>query len=180
MTDSLSMLRDETARLRASLIDQMAYLIDELEAQKPLMDRLPAWAFEGRPFAGTWTIKEMYGLLAAADERVFLPQVKQMVAGTGPKLEPPDHEALWSMEPWAEATVSDLLTRLQSARTQLVALLSDLPASSWVLSGQFGETQRDLYTHVHAIIQHDADCLRDVGQRLHESDLTQRQTDLPE
>ena len=69
----------EATALREALLDQLAYLIDEIEAQKGFLAGVPAGLLEGRPIAGAHSIKEMYGILAGADEAVHLPALQQIV-----------------------------------------------------------------------------------------------------
>ncbi|RMF51451.1 MAG: DinB family protein [Bacteroidetes bacterium] len=168
-------IRSERQHLAVRLVDQLAYLIDEVEAQRPLLRRLPAWVLEGRPFAGTWSIKEMYGALAAADERVHLPVLRRLVAGEEPSCAEADLTALQACEPWNTLPLEALLDRVQAARRALVAFLRALPPEAWERTARFGATQRDLYACVHAIILQDTDCLREVGYRLHESGVYQGQ-----
>jgi len=169
----------DEATLREALLDQLAYLIDEIEVQKPLLMRLPSWALEDRPFEGTWSIVERYGLLAATDEAVFEPQARDIAAGKKPLLESPN-EDLTPGSSQADAGLPDLLSRIQTFRARLVEFLRTLPPDSWSRIGYFGDMQRDLYAHVHAIIQHDADCLRLIGERLFESNLSSRGPKSPE
>ncbi|WP_457653066.1 DinB family protein [Rhodocaloribacter sp.] len=164
--------------LRAAQLDQLAYLIDELEAQKPLLRRIPDWALEGRPFEGEWSIKERYGVLAAADVSVHLPQLRRIVEEDTPALEAPDRQAAAS-EAWNEVEIGALLERVQAARTALTAFLRALTPEQWARTGSVGGVPQDVYAYVHGIIQHDADGLRAIGYRLHESHLTARASDLP-
>ncbi len=165
--------------LRAALLDQLAYLIDELEAQKGLLHRIPDWALEGRPFEGEWSIKERYGALAAADVSVHLPQLRRIVEEDTPALEAPDRQALMTSEAWNEVEIGPLLERVQAARTALTAFLRTLTPEQWARTGSVGGVPQDVYAYVHAVIQHDADGLRAIGYRLHESHLTARASDLP-
>ncbi|QXD17015.1 DinB family protein [Rhodocaloribacter litoris] len=165
--------------LQRMLLDQLAYLIEELEAQKPLLERLPPWVLEGRPFEEAWSVKEYYGVLAAADAEIHLPAVRQLATAPAPALAPPEREALRTREDWNALEITTLLERIQTGRRALVDFLSHLPPRAWQRTGRIGEAERDLQTYVHEIILHDTECLRAIGYRLHESHLTTRPHDLP-
>ena len=161
--------------LRSILLDQLAYLIDELEAQKGHLARVPPAVLEGRPFDGEPTLKEMYGCMIDAEETIHLPGVERMIRREAPHVAPPDPATPVAQEAWNDVDMPDLLARLQAARRSLVALLKALPPAAWTTAG----TLDDLYTLAHAITRHDAENLRTIGYRLHESHLTSRPQDLP-
>ncbi len=165
--------------LRMALVEQLAFLIDEIEAQKPLLRRVPAWALEGRPFAGERSIKEMYGMMADADATVHLPHLRRIVEEEAPVLDVSPSPTLAASEAWNEVAVDALLERVQTARAALATFLRSLTPEQWSRAGVVGGERRDVYTYVHGIIQDDADALRAVGFRLHESHLTTRPRDLP-
>ena len=74
----------EAADLREALLDQLAYLIDEIEALKAVIDRVPVPLLEARPPNGEPSLKQTYGLLATLDEEVYLPRLQQMMAPDEP------------------------------------------------------------------------------------------------
>lgn len=166
--------------VREALLDQLAHLIDEIEALKGVIDRVPSSLQEARPFGDEPSIKELYGLLAIADEQVHLPHLQRMIAVDTPQFHaPPAPDELIAQERWHDHSINVILERVQAARRELVDFLRALPAENWARTGRFGEDERDVYTVAHSITQRDAKRLRTIGYRLHESHLTERPSDLP-
>lgn len=169
----------DKAVLREALLGQLAYLVAEVEALQTIVHRVPEAVLAGRPLPGDRTIKEMYGLLVAADETVFLPQLQRLSRGQAPDLAAPEEEALLGHDAWNEMAMEALLGRLRQGRTRLVDFLAALPAAKWDHAATLEGQAVDVYTLAHFITQHDAEWLRAVGYRLHESRLTDGPDDLP-
>ena len=166
--------RDPASLCRA-LLDQLAYLIDEIEAQKERPGQLPAPLLEGRPFEGEQSIKEMYGLLAAADAHVHLPHLQQIGAEDHPTLAVPDRGALLALAAWNAHPLDALLQQIQTGRQALLDYLDALTPEAWTRTGTLAGTPHDVYAYAHAIVQNDTDALRTIALRLHDSQLTLRE-----
>lgn len=172
---------ENPTQARAVLLTQLRYLIDEVEALKPLVDRVPVSVQEGRPTPDDLSMKEIYGVIALRDEQVHQPRLQRVVAADdeAPAFEPVDDEALVDEEDWDTWALPDILDRVQAARQALVEQLDAVPVDAWHRTGRFdGETQ-SLFAAVHRITREDADRLRNLGYRLHEANLTDRDRDLP-
>ena len=161
----------KSADLRAALLGQLAFLIDEIEALKMVIDRAPAPVLEAHLPGDALSVKETYGLLAALDEAVYLPRLRRMTTDDDPTFDPVDEAALAEQGGWNEQPIGPILERVQDARRDLLAFLRALPAEAWLRTGRFGEQRRDVYGLAHSITQHDVDLLRAVGYRLNESNL---------
>lgn len=161
----------EAADLREALLEQLAYLIDEIEALKAVIDRVPVPLLEARPPNGDPSLKQTYGLLAALDEEVYLPRLQQMMAQDDPAFDSVDEAALVERAGWNDHSIEAILERVQDARGALLAFLRALPPEAWRRTARFGEQRRDVYGLAHHVTQHDVDLLRTVGYRLHESNL---------
>ncbi len=157
------------AALRVALLDQLVYLIDEVEALKAVVDRIPEPLQEGRPPGETLSIKETYGLLAALDEAVHRPRLERIMAEEDPVFENVDEAALVGQEDWNALPMVAILERVQQARRRLAGLLRALPAEAWGRPFRLGAERLDVHALVHRVTQRDADLLRPVGYRLHDS-----------
>ena len=178
LTDALD---EDPAELRTALLDQLRYLIDEVEVLKPIVDRVPETVREGRPTADALSMKEIYGVIARMDERVHRPRIEQITddADANPTFEAVDEGALVEDDDWNEMAIRDILDRVQSARRALVALLDALSDADWSKTGQIDGDERSVYEIAHQITQDDTQRLRTLGYRLHEANLTDRERDLP-
>ena len=156
------------ADLRAALLDQLAYLMHEVEALRPVVDQVPD-ELQKLPTPGTdlsLSLRETYGLLAAYDAKVVLPALHRMIAEDEPHVDPADEKSLATEADWNEHPIDALLDRVQQARKAVVDFLQDLPADAWDRTATFGETEHDVYGVAHYVTQHDADLLRETGYHL--------------
>ncbi len=161
--------------LRTMLLDQVAYLADEVEMQKRLIHRVPKAVQEGRPMPDDFSMKEIYGILALRDEQVHAPLLRNR---TEPMALPQDTD-LATANDWNSEPILALLNRVQQARRAVVNSLSALDTATWQQAITLGDKQMHLFALAHRITQQDADLLRDLGYRLHESRLTDRNEALP-
>ena len=142
--------------LRTALLDQLALMIDEVEALRPVVGQVPE-ALQQMPTTDTGlSLRQTYAQIAAYDEHVVLPQVRQAAAGE--PLDPASDDELGE----EGAVVNDqpidaLLDRVQAARQSVVDALGALPAERWT---------RPVTALAHRITQRDADLLRAVGYHL--------------
>lgn len=172
----------DPGEVRAALIDQLRYLIDEVEALKAVVDRVPSSVREGRPTPDALSMKEIYGVIARRDEHVHRPRLERIAGGEdgdAPHFAPVDDASLAEDEDWNAEPIHDILDRLQSTRRALVALLDDLPAPAWARTARIGGEVQNVYEIAYRIAQDDAERLRTLGRRLHEANLTERSRDLP-
>ena len=176
MTDAK---RDEAARLRTALLDQLAYLSDEIEVLKGVVDRVPENLQKGRPTPDELSLKETYGLLATLDAGVRLPHLRQIVAEDEPRFEAVDEQALAAQTDWNVRPIEAILEHVQAARQTLLEAFQAVPEKDWSRTAHFSDVRRDVYGFAHHITQHDTDVLRAIGHRLHDSHLTSRPQDLP-
>src|SRR5690554_4031017 len=67
--------------IREAVLDQLAHLIDEVEALRIHVDLVSQEVLSGRPTPDSLTFKEIYALLASFDGRVFTPAVERLRSG---------------------------------------------------------------------------------------------------
>lgn len=172
------------AARREALLAQLGWLTVEAEALGPLMATLPPGVLTGRPMLDTRSVKETFGLLATLDREVHALQIARMLSEDTPALDRADEAALAEGTAWNDADLDALLDRMRDARQALLDQLTALPLEAWQRTATLASVTDDpetltLSAYVLRICQHDADRLRDLAYRLHESKLTSRAEDLP-
>ncbi|GAB5536062.1 MAG: hypothetical protein Rubg2KO_23110 [Rubricoccaceae bacterium] len=160
---------DVLAARRAALLDQLAWLTDEAAALVPLLSALPAWAVDQSPMPDQPTAKEVFAGLATLDREVYPDWLRQL------DMEPRSELAIPSPLPGTgganDRDLEELLADIQAARTDLVARITALDVEGWSRKAMLNGSEADLYGLALAIVQHDADRLKDLAYRLHEADL---------
>lgn len=170
---------DDLAARRTALLEQLTYLIDEIEVLKGIVHRVPEVVQTARPPGEAFSMRETYGLLAALDTEVHRPRLRRLSAEDEPALDPADPAALAAAADWNERPIADLLDDVQAARRTLVEALEALPPEAWARTATLGGARLDVYALALGIARQDADLLRPVGYRLHAARLTDRPQDLP-
>lgn len=127
---------------RDIILDQVAYLIDELNAQVPFLERLPEDRFTLAPFGGHGSIRDRYADMLRLEREEHLPKL-----GVTPSAVVPEEGAL---------TVQIVQT-IVAHRELLVQALS---------SSDVWDDARAAYLHGLAI--RDAERLRDVAEQFFE------------
>lgn len=120
----------------------MAYLVDELDGQKSVLDLIPRPLWTARPPTDPRSLLDMYGAMLEAECGAYRDQL-----------------GLPSEKPASSGDPLQLIDRLAEARRNTVEGLRALPADDFPLETCFHITQAD------------AEALRDVGLRLHEAGL---------
>ena len=102
----------------AALVDQLEYLLDEVDMLRPVVERYDDEAFSESPRPQDLSVKQLYGGIVAVNERV-----SRALEQSHPDL--PAEAALrdtdfsgWNAEP-----LDDILIRLRATREELVAAL---------------------------------------------------------
>lgn len=170
---------EERALLRRRLIDQLAYLADEVDALGAVIGQVPPPLLTARLHEGTLSVVEVYGLLATTDEEVYTPWVAQWGTHPAPVLHRVPEEELLADTSWNEQPIGAVLARLRAARQALVRRLEALAPGAWEAEGLLEGRPLTLYDLAHHIALHDAHWMRHLAHRFHESHLTRRPQDLP-
>lgn len=164
---------------REALIEQVAYLIDEVTALEGLLNRVPDSVLSEKPM-GKWSIKEVLGHLADCDRDIFLPRLKTICKEPHPEFENIDQDRLVEESAWNDRSLEEILRALKEERYAVVDYLRSVPEEQWIRSGVFPNGKdRTIFDVAYYISQHDAHHLRSIAMLLHESHLTDRPTDLP-
>lgn len=161
------------ASRRDALLDQLRYLLAELDALGPVLERLPAGVLTAS-LPGERSVLATFAHLAALDREVDLDRLRRIVAEDEPVFEArdPDGEVREALD----AALADA----RSARETLADAFERVPAEDWARTAVFPDGERrDVYGFALAVTQRDAAELRRLAHRMHESRLTDRAIDLP-
>lgn len=139
---------------REALLGQLRYLLAEAEALGPLLGHLPPDVLTAA-LPGERSVLETLAHLAALDREVYAPQLVSEPAPPEPESEP-------------KADLDEALADVRAAREALVA---DFEARE--------EWPPALHELALAIVHRDAEELKRLAYRLHESHITTREVDLP-
>jgi hypothetical protein len=178
-TDVSEAQAEDPEALREALLDQMAYLVDEIEALRSVVGTLPDAITSGRPAPDALTMKELYAALATLDEAVRSDRVAQIAEDEAPSFESVDVDEAVREAGWNEKDIDDILRQVQDAREALVDQLTALPLEAWHHSATLDGDTVTLFDLVHRMTQADAERLRDLGYRLHGAHLSDRDEPLP-
>lgn len=148
---------------RGALLAQLRYLLLEIEALGPLLRDLPAWMLSEAP-AGERSMLASFARLAALDREVYLRQLRAVVAGEPVPVE--ENEVRGLVHPDLDRALADV----HEAREALVAAFEAVPAAGWGRAAPLPDgATGDLYDLALHIVHRDAELLRGLAYRLHES-----------
>lgn len=165
--------------LRVSLLDQLAYLIDEVTAVQAVIHRVSEPLQVARPTGQEPSIRELYGLIVHRTEDELLPWVRALAAGEMPEGSTQPDEVWLAGATWNDVPMDTILERVTTARQALLDRLRALPETAWNRPLHIDGEEQTVLHLVHRLIQHDTAYLRTIGHRLHEAHLTHRKEDLP-
>ena len=160
---------------REAILDQLAYVLDEIEALKPLIRRVPAIVLESRPMSDTYAINEIFAWMGLADKYLWLPRMQAVVKGeviTGLEEEV---KARLQEEGWRIRPIGAILEMQAAHRRALLDYLRSLTPEEWEreVAGP-AEEKVSVQELAYLLTQEDVRYLRAVGERLHESHVSLR------
>ncbi len=159
---------------REALLDQLGYLVAEVEALAPLLARLPADVLTAS-LPGERSVLATLAHLAALDREVYVGRLHRIVSE-----DEPSFDAAADPDGTTHDDVDAALADVHAAREALLDAFEDLPLDAWARTARFPDgEQRDVFGFALAIVHHDAAELRRLAHRMHESHITTRAVDLP-
>ena len=170
---------EDPSALRDALMDQLSYLVQEVEALRSVVGGLPDQIKSGRPAPDTLSMKELYGAIATLDAEVRIARVTQVIEEDAPSFTAVDIDEHVRDDGWNERPIDDILDQVQDARHALVDRLDELPLDAWHRTATLDDASVTLFDLVHRITQTDAERLRDLGYRLHGAHLSEGDKPLP-
>lgn len=170
---------EEPEALRTALLDQLGYLIDEIDALQNVVDGLPDQIKNDRPAPDTLTMKEIYGAIATLDVDVRRPRILRIIDETEPTLHSVEIDDEVRDAGWNERPMDDILDQVKDARQALIDALKALSMDDWHQTATVDDASVTIFDLVHKMTQADADRLRDLGYRLHGAHLSDGDEPLP-
>jgi hypothetical protein len=164
---------EDRDQLREALLDQLAYLIDEVEALKTVVDTVPEEVQSGRPTGDVLSMREMYGAIAELDDGQRRRWVERVAAEDEPALEASFSENDLIESEWNERAIDAVLDAVQQARRRLVDALRELGTDDWGRTARLDGETVTLFDLAHGMAKDDMERLRDLGYRLHSADLSE-------
>ena len=149
--------------LRMALLDQLAHTIDEAQAVRPLISKMPDAALTLRPAEEGYSVKELYGSIAAWDMEVFTPVCRGIATETEYDVKAPD------LASWHDLPITDILDHLVGARTELVSVLRDATIERWAQQGELWGESYDLYGLARKATLHTASAQQRAARQLNPS-----------
>ena len=160
-----------------SLVEQLAYLIDELAAQVSLFERMPESIMLSAPIPGTLSIRDRYLVFLVREEHLNRRVISGIIDGSlvGQEIEhvsePSKQE---NMNSWS---ILQIVERISATRTVVIAWLRGADADKWSREIVHDGQKMDLRRWAYRMAMQDADDLREIGIQFSEQRLTFREED---
>ena len=144
------------------LLGQLEWTADELEAQRPFIERLPERQLTAAPVEGEPSIRQHYEDLLRRERERHLPVVMEFAGRS--QAPAPSGAPLDAFE-----TVDEIMAAVIESRRRLVDILKTIPAAD--RQKAIPGTDDSLETFLYAAALNDGEVLRRIGERLYESEL---------
>ena len=145
----------QTAREAEALASSLKRVPDELIWQRP--GEIPS-------------IAELLWLIHLADEFRFRPVTDAIIDGHEPRVEHVNALVLLGTDPAPDDNIIGILDQVIESREKLLDRLEQIPAVAWTVGSVVEEgVEVTCATFAGDIARHDAEILREIGQRLFES-----------
>jgi len=135
---------------RSLILDQLSFLLDELEAQRPWLLRIPVFQLEAKPMESAPSLFEMYVNMSRQEWEVHVAELG------GP-----------SAPVASLTTLSGVIDHIQKGRRSVLEMLQRVSDTDW----ETATTGRGIFLAEYAfqITQSDGNFLKAIAERLHES-----------
>lgn len=136
---------------RDAVLDQLSFLIEELQAQRPWLNRISEAQLAGKPLETVPSLIEIYQEMDLKEKREHLPGLGMDTQ----EVDVPDG-------------IDRILNSLIQARTEMVGRLRSWKDDIWQ-SVSPGNNDLSMEEFAYSITQSDAEFLRSIAERLNES-----------
>ncbi|MDX1430370.1 MAG: hypothetical protein R3282_08785 [Rhodothermales bacterium] len=153
---------------RQQIVDQVAYLLDEVAALKGVLHAVPEELLQAQPYPGEPSVRELFEMLAAREAGVRARNVERILSG-GEDVVLETNPLPLDPEEASSRTTVEVLDDLESARSRLVDRLSQCGSSAWRVVAAYDGKQVNLEDYLYGLIQEDVAVLQTAARRIHES-----------
>lgn len=136
----------------ASLVDQTAYLLEEIETLLPVISRVPDEVLEARLPPSERSVKEFYGAITELTRSRAVPAVESGL--TTDEQWPAPHEVALARE-WNRLDIEQIMNELRDGREQLLDAVS-----------AYRHASDSLEAILARVVAFDLQCQRQIGERL--------------
>lgn len=142
------------------LLGQLEWTADEIEAQRPFINRLPELQLKAAPVEGESSIRTYYEDLLRRERERHLPVVAKFAGQDAAAARPVPKDC---------ESVDELMSAMVQSRRRLVDILKTIPPAD--RQQRIPGANDTLETFLYAAALNDGEVLRRIGERLYESEL---------
>jgi len=157
---------------RDAALQKLKQTASEAGALASSLERVPDELIWQRP-GGSPSIAELLWFIHLADEFRFRPVADAILHGDEPRVEHVNAAVLLGTDPAPDDNLQGILDRIVESRERLLDKLEQIPERAWTVGSVVEEgVEVTVGMFAEDIAAHDAEILREIGQRLFESNLS--------
>ncbi len=150
-----------TAKDVSNTIDDVSYLLEELDALGRVIDAVPV---SDRP-TGTDSVYDMLDRIKHAQNAYYFPLVKNLFAKPIPKIQIPDYNESFKRSD-NFLTVEQLLTEIKVERRELINFLNKLPQEDFITKGEVNGVEVAIIELMNHMVVFERSQLKEVAERV--------------
>lgn len=147
-----------------SLLEQLAYFVDELEAQLPFISRIPSSNLTAAPHAGAPSIRSYYEQFLTREEELVRQLATSFKDG-----QPPTVETESAVH---ELPIEGVIQKIVGLRHQTLNVLQRLGIGDWSKLMNVGTERKSLRLWLYETVLKESDELREIGVLFSEQQLS--------
>lgn len=156
---------------RNAALQKLRQTVREAEMLASSLESVPEELIWQRP-GGSPSIAELLWFIHLADEFRFRPVADAILHGDEPRVEHVNAPVLLGTDPAPDENLQGILDQIIESREKLLDRLEQISERAWTVGSVVEEgVEVTVAMFTEDIAAHDAEILREIGQRLFESDL---------
>ncbi len=150
-----------------SLVQQLAYLTEELKAQRSFLSRIPDSILSSAPYEDSVSIRRRYEALLGREEDVNRKAIEHFESGSE------DSIAITDKQPtYASLGITDIVDRMIEARMLNVDRMKHVDDRAWSRETVLNDQALSLRVWAYRMAMQDADELREIAIQFSEQKVT--------